>query len=96
MRVPAFLAATLSLLAGCATSMPNAVIAQRSANGAYYCWEDKLVDGGDRFVCNWNADPRAACEEEFASYVERSSVASAPRHSHRCANGHGLAIVTTR
>jgi hypothetical protein len=96
MRVPIFLAATLSLAAGCATNVPNAVNAQRSATGTYYCSEDKLVDSGDRMVCNWNADPRAACEEEFASYIERSSIKSEPQHAHRCANGHGLAVVTTR
>ena len=96
MRVPVFLAATLSLVASCATSLPNAVNAQRSAAGAYYCWENKLIDDGERFVCNWNADPRAACEEEFPSYIERSSIKSAPQHAHRCANGHDLAVVTTR
>ena len=96
MRVAVFLAASLSLAAGCATNVPNAVNAQRSATGTYYCSENKLVDSGDRLVCNWNADPRAACEEEFPSYIERSSVKSAPQHSHRCANGHGLAVVTTR
>jgi hypothetical protein len=96
MRLRIFLAATLSLAAGCATNVPNAVNAQRSATGTYYCWENKLIDSGGRLVCNWNADPRAACEEEFASYVERSSVKSEPQHAHRCANGHDLAVVTTR
>ena len=96
MRVPVILAATLSLAAGCATNLPNAVTAQRSATGTYYCWENKLVDNGSRLVCNWNADPRAACEEEFASYVERSSVNSEPQHAHRCANGHELTVVIAR
>ena len=95
MRVPVFFAAILSLAAGCATNVPNAITA-RSATGTYYCWENKLVDSGGRLVCNWNADPRAACEEEFPSYIERSSIKSEPQHSHRCANGHGLAVVTAR
>jgi hypothetical protein len=96
MRVPFLLAATLSLAAGCATNVPNAMDAQRSATGTYYCSENKLVDSGGRLVCNWNADPRAACEEDFPSYIERSSVKSEPQHAHRCANGHDLAVVTTR
>ena len=96
MRFPLVLAAVLSLAAGCATNVPNAVNAQGSAAGTYYCWENKLVDSGSRLVCNWNANPRAACEEEFASYIERSSVKSEPQHAHRCANGHDLAVVTTR
>jgi hypothetical protein len=95
MRAPVLLAATLSLAAGCATNVPNAVNPQRSAS-TYYCWEHKLVDTGDRLVCNWNADARAACDEEFPSYVERSSVKSEPQHAYRCANGHDLAVVTTR
>jgi hypothetical protein len=94
MRVPVFFAATLSLIAGCATNVPNAVNAQRSATGMYYCSENKLVDSGGRLVCNWNADPRAAWEE-FTSYIERSSVKSEPQHAHRCANGHDLAVVIT-
>ena len=96
MRVPVFLAATLSLAAGCATNVPNAVTAQRSAAGTYYCWESKLIENGDRIVCNWNADPLAACQDEFPSYIERSSIRSEPQHAHRCENGHGLAVVTTR
>ncbi len=95
MRVAVFLAAALLLAAGCATSVPDAVNAERSA-GTYYCWEDKLFDSGGRLVCNWNANARAACEEQFPSYIERSSVRSEPQHAHRCANGHQLAVVTTR
>jgi hypothetical protein len=96
MRVPVFLAATLSLAAGCATNVPNAVTAQRSATVTYYCWESKLINSGDRIVCNWNADPLAACQDEFPSYIERSSIKSEPQHAHRCENGHGLAAVTTQ
>ncbi|HXS53188.1 MAG TPA: hypothetical protein VN782_11705 [Usitatibacter sp.] len=96
MRIPVLLAATLSLAAGCATSVPKAVNAQRSATGTYYCWEDKLFESGGRLVCNWNDNARAACEEVAPSYIERSSVKSEPRHAHRCANGHDLAVVTTR
>ncbi len=96
MRVAVFLAATLSLAAGCATEVPNAVNDQSSATGTYYCWGDKLFDNGGRLVCNWDASARAACEEEFPSYIERSSVKSGPQRAHRCANGHQLAVVTTR
>jgi len=96
MRVPVFLAATLCLAAGCATNVPNAVTAQRSATGTYYCWESKLIDSGERIVCNWNADPGVACQDEFPSYIERSSIKSEPQHLRRCENGQGLAVVTTR
>lgn len=96
MRTRILLAAAASLVAGCAASVPNAMTAQRSAGGTYYCWENKLADDGGRLVCNWNADPRAACEEHVASYIERSSIKSEPQHVRRCGNGQGLTAVTTR
>ena len=59
--------------------------------------EHQLVQQTRRLVrAPVGIDVRAACEEEFASYVERSSVKSEPQHAHRCANGHELAVVTTR
>jgi len=96
MRTRILLAAAMSLAAGCAANVPNAMTAQRSADGTYYCWENKLADDGARLVCNWNADPRAACDERIASYIERSAIKSAPQHVRRCGNGQGLTVVTTR
>jgi len=96
MRIRVLLAATVSLAAGCAANLPNVATAQRSADGAYYCWENKLVRNGDRLECNWNADAQDACDEHVSSYIDRSSIKGEPHHLRRCGNGQGLAVVTTR
>lgn len=90
------LAAAASILQGCASYVENALVASPSADGAYYCWETRLVDSQGKYFCNWSANARRACDAENWDYLEHTAVAGEPVRLRRCENARYLVVVKTK
>src|SRR4051812_36054474 len=86
-----------SILQGCVAPSENALITSPSADGNYYCWENRLTSLHGKYLCNWETNARKACEAlGWEEYLDAEAVVGEPVRLRRCENAQHIVIVRTR